>query len=231
MKRSRFLWFLVLGSLLASCLSTSSDGAGSPSGADSDGDSKREAEELASKLKVAELKLEGARIELDSFQASHEVRVKHARAELQLAEAELAQFREVDRPARLAETELDLRSARDRAQEAAEELEQIEIMYEGQDLDDRTAEFVVSRGRRNAERAAQRIQIQEMLARGQADRELPREQSRLELAVSRAAAALADLELEGRVDAYQKRASVLEAEAEVARIRHDLKEAAEEAKP
>ncbi len=70
------------------------------------------------------------------------------------------------------------------------ELAQIEIMYKDQNLDGLTAEFVVSRGRRNAERAAQRIEIQEFGFARFKNHELPQEEQGLSLPVEKAASAV-----------------------------------------
>ena len=77
--------------------------------------------------------------------------LRHAQADVTMAEAKLATFREVDKPNRVAAQTLGLQTARDRAQEAADELAQVEIMYAEQDLNDMTREFVIQRERRAAD--------------------------------------------------------------------------------
>lgn len=181
-------------------------------------------EDLERKLNIAKMKLEVAAMELEAQKVAAELSVRHAREELEIARGKLEQFRSIDAPNRLDSARLSLQSAKDRAVEAAEELEQIEIMYEGQDLDDRTAEFVVSRGRRNAERAAQRISIQEGQLKALEQHELPRETRSMELSVERKEADVDKAARSARTGELQKRIGVLSAESEVAKLEDQLRD-------
>lgn len=171
---------------------------------------------LERKMKIAELKLEQARMALESARESAALAEKHARVELELAMGKMTQYAEVDSKNKIEQAELSLRGARDRAHEAAEELAQIELMYEGQDLDDRTAEFVIARGKRNAERAARQIAIQERSLASLAEHEVPREIRRLQLDVDRKKAALEKEARSARVADLKNRIGVLSAESEIA---------------
>jgi hypothetical protein len=211
----------------ASCASTTmSEAAPVEAAADKDEES---AEDKAKKVTAMESKLELARDRLAmtkmqsmAFDEAHKIRVRHANAEIELATAKLATFRDVDAPNKIAGEQLNLRSSKDRAQEAAEELEQIEIMYKDQDLDDRTAEFVVSRGRRNAERASARIAIMEASLAGLEQHELPAQRKQLELALDKASTALANINREGEIGVQGKAISVKEGEAEIAQLEGEL---------
>lgn len=212
---------------LAGCASTSakttppSPGGEAPREAPQD-DEGRELDSLERKLAVAVARLDIARLEAESHEVDLGARVRHAEAELALAKARLARFQEADMPHRLASEKLDLQSAKDRAQEAADELAQIELMYKDQDLDDMTAEFVVSRGRRNAERAAARIVVMEAELTALEERELPEEADQLQLAVDKAMTALEAVEREGEIGKRNKQVSVKEAENAVADIEGEL---------
>jgi len=185
-------------------------------------------EELAHKIAMAKARLSLQKMETDSYEAQQAVRLRHAAAEVDMAEAKLALFTNSEAPRRLASERLDLRSVTDRAKEAAEELAQIEIMYEGQDLDDVTAEFVVSRGRRTAERAAQRIEIQESALKALEEHELPQEESRLRLAAERAAASLEEAEREIAIARRRKGLERKEALRELKKLEKELAELSEE---
>lgn len=185
--------------------------------------------DLEQDLEIARARLSVARLEAASHAKQQEVQRRHAALEVQLAESSLAQLVEADMPNRLAAEKLDLRSAQDRAQEAAEELTQIEIMYKDQELDDVTAEFVVSRGRRSAERAAARIEVMENELSAMEERELPRERQRLQLAVDRAVADLAESEREAEIGAQNQAISVKEAVNSVDKLERELAEARAEA--
>ena len=173
---------------------------------------------------LAQARLEIARLEQQSYEDELETKLRHARTELELATSRLARFQDVQAPQRLAEGRLDLQGVRDRAQEAADELAQIEIMYEEQDLNDKTAEFVVSRGKRRAQRAKERIELQETALRSLEERELPDEEKRMTLEVDRAKAGLAAAERDGEIGRRRKMISVREAENEVKNVEHDLRE-------
>ncbi len=191
----------------------------------------REIAELEQKLEVARARLSLAQLETAAFEAKHEIRLRHAGAEIDMAQAKLAQFREADAPSRLASEQLSLRTAKDRAQEAVDELAQIEIMYDEQDLDDLTAEFVVSRGRRNAERAAARIEIQEAKLKTLEERELPQEQAGLELALDKKVTGLAEIEREDEIGRGNKAIAVTEAENTITKLEAELAELRAETMP
>ncbi len=176
------------------------------------------------KLKIAELKLEVAMMDADTSRQSAETTRRHALEELEIASAKLEQYETIDARNEIEQAELALRGARDRAQEAAEELAQIELMYEGQDLDDRTAEFVVQRGRRNAERAAARIAIDERRLEALVKHQIPRETRSRELDVARKQAALENAVRTAKSGALQKRIAILNAEAEVDKLQRELEE-------
>lgn len=179
-------------------------------------------------MEVASARLAVARLEQEAFEQKHKAELQQARAEMELAQAKLALFREEEAPRRLASERLDLQQVKDRAQEAADELKQIEIMYEDQDLDDVTAEFVVSRGRRHAARAAARIEIEEGALRALEERELPREEQQLQLEVDKAAAHLRKLELQGTIDAENKSIAIWEAEDALAQLQEKAQSIREE---
>ena len=203
-----------------------------PAQEEDDGEERaREIASLERKLEVARARLQVARLEASSYDHQQEASMRHGKAEVKLAEAGLARFAEADKPNRLASAKLNLQTAKDRAKEAAEELAQIEIMYKDQDLDDLTAEFVVSRGRRNAARAAARIAIQEGEVSALEERELPQEERRLALALDKASAGLGGSERDAEIGRRKQAISVQEAENEIVRLEADLAALREKAKP
>lgn len=210
---------LSLCAALAACASTSKPAAtDAPEMASDSNEKEGDADDPAErerKVAVQRRKIELAQLELEAAAAKHESAMLAARAELQMAESELETFRAYEVGTRVDSAQLDLRGTKDRAQEAAEELAQIELMYEDQDLDDRTAEFVVQRGRRNAERAAQRIAIEERGLERLTQRTLPAEEAKLALGVERARAGLRDTEAGARIELEQKR-------MELDDLRHEL---------
>ncbi len=171
------------------------------------------------------MRLEIARIERDGALAGKEQSLAHQREDLALAEAELATFLEVEAPNRVTGAELSLQASRDRALEAAEELAQLEIMYEDQDLEERTREFVISRGRRQAERTEARLALEERELAALKERELVTRRTRLEIAVARAREALEAGERELTVTRLRQDLALREAERALADAERALAEA------
>jgi len=191
----------------------------------------QELEKLERKLGLAHARLQMKEMEVAAFDQKHASDMSFADAAIDMAETRLVTFREADAPSRRASEELDLTRARDRAQEAMDELAQIQIMYEGQDLDDLTAEFVVSRGRRQAERAQAAIAIQEAAFKALTERKLPLEESELELALERARADRRKTELDGEIGRRRQAIAIREAQHGIMDLEQDIAKAQEEAKP
>jgi hypothetical protein len=160
---------------------------------------------------VASAKLKIANMELGTFEEQSGAELDHNREELEMTKSTLDNFVKVEMPTRLAAAELSLQAAKDSAVESAEELAQLEIMYKDQDLHDMTAEFVISRGERRAERAAKRIQIQEQEFNALVQHELPMELRRHEIAVARSEQALAKSKAEAEIAKLGKELKILEA--------------------
>lgn len=223
MKRAFFFPSLLVV-LFSGCASTSKNEAPSATAREekSPGKEARELDALERELGLARARLAKVKLEQSFSEEQLETKIRHAKTEVGIAEAGLARFREVDGPNQLASEKLNLRTAKDRAQEAADELKQIEIMYKEQDLDDLTAEFVVSRGRRSAERAAARIAIQEGTLLALEERELPQKEQELGLALDKAISGLQYTEREGEIGRHGKAIALQEAENEIARLENEL---------
>ena len=181
-------------------------------------------EALEHKVHLAAERLALQEREMHESGKQFEDRVRFANVELGMARAKVDIFRESVMPERLANERLSLASVKDRAQQAADELAQIEIMYEDQDLDDLTAEFVVSRGRRNAERAAQRIGIMEIGFARLENHELPQEEQGLSLAVEKATSALQRLHSDHEIDHKRKELALEEARFALHTLAKELNE-------
>lgn len=185
-------------------------------------------EALEHKVHLAAERLALQEREMHESDKQFEDRVRFANVEMGMAQAKLDIFRESVMPERIANERLSLASVKDRAQQAADELAQIEIMYKDQDLDDLTAEFVVSRGRRNAERAAQRIGIMEIGFARLENHELPQEEQGLSLAVEKAASALHRLHSDHEIDHRRKELALEEARFALHKLVKELDEVHEQ---
>ena len=191
---------------------------------DDDGSEKRS---LEHKLEVATLRMKQAKMEADTATEKTRVALDLAREELTLAEGKLAQFRDVDMPNSIAKTELSLKRAMDSTQEAAEELKQLEIMYNEQDLEDMTSEFVINRGKRRAERAQLSLAIQQSEFASLKDHSMPRELLSRELDVIRKTSAVRSAEADSKASELKHKIALLKAEFELAELQEKLDKLAE----
>jgi hypothetical protein len=215
------------------CKITDSDSVSNTGGAaehggspDEKDDSKRGA--IERKFKIAEMRLHHANMELASEEMNSEVSVDLAHAELGVVKAKQAQFQSLDMPNRIARAELSLRSAQDRATEAQEELEQLKIMYDEQDLQDMTAEFVINRGKRQAERAQASLAIQKLEFEALQKHEVPRELRGLELEVTRKESSARRAQSDAEANLLQKRIAIMRVEGELVDLKEELAKLEEE---
>lgn len=183
-----------------------------------------EMEKLEHELRVAQTKLEIARLEMENAMVQQEQSLGHERTKLALAEAELANFLDVEMPNRIASEELSLQGAKDSAKDAEDELEQLEIMYAEQDLEEMTREYVISRGRRRAVRASARIAISERGLAALKEFEMPSKRTKLEMGVAQAREAVERAERANAVARMRKELSVREAEVAVDRAARKVEE-------
>lgn len=137
------------------------------------------------------------------------------------AREKLEVFETMEMPQRRRDAELDLQSAEHRLLDAREELEQLVVMYEDSELEDRTSEIVLNRGRRQLEMAEERLALQrQQLARLERDLAIELRQKRE--AVDDAGAELAEAERDAKLDDIRKQASVQAAEDELAESKESL---------
>ena len=142
--------------------------------------------------------------------------------EIELTQAKLAQFVALDAPNRIAGAELKFQRAKDIAEEAQEELKQLEIMYKDQDLEDMTAEFVLNRGKRNAERRKRALAIEESELKSLRDHSIPQEQTSLELELAKKEKNLKKAELDAQIKLLQKEIAIRKVEAEIADMKEEM---------
>ncbi len=187
-------------------------------------DSATKIKSLERKLALAAMKLEQAQLEAEAGLIAAQASVRQSGEELAIAQGKMHQYREFDSKRGIEESRLALLGSKDRAEEAAEELAQIDLMYKDQDLDDRTAEFVIKRGRRNAERAAAHIQLEEMALAALTEHEVPREIRQHELTVSQKQIAVETAKRSLQSQLLKNQISIASAESEIAGLREELEQ-------
>ena len=187
----------------------------------------QEVADLEHKVQIAQIKVRIATLTADG--ADVEFGQKRARAELALnsAKANLAYFNTVEAPNRTGRAELSLQGALDQAKEAQEELEQLAIMYDDQNLEEMTSEFVIQRGKRRADRANKRIEFSKLDLRGLTQHKLKQERQSLESAVLKAQQGLEALDREAQKNKLNRTLKLSEANYALKKAEESLKKAQE----
>jgi hypothetical protein len=165
-------------------------------------------------LATARDKLAIARLQADLAEKRAETTRIRKTTELELARAELAQFDENDAPNRLAKSKLDLARHHDALTEQREELAQLAMMYEKEDLADKTREIVLQRGKRRVERAEADLAISERDTSSLEAKSLPRERAKLVLEIDAKTRELDEMKREAEATLLDKRMAVRSAEAD-----------------
>jgi len=202
------IWIASIVAFAPACASTSHAEKSAPPAPAARTDSAHQAAAARDKLSLAKMQLEIARKKADDARARKE-------RELELSRAEVAQFEESDAPNRVAKSRLDLTRRQDALAEQQEELAQLEMMYEKEDLADKTREIVLQRGKRRVERAKTELAISERETQALETRTIPRERSKLVLELEAKARDLEGMVHETEATLLEKRMAVEAAEADL----------------
>jgi hypothetical protein len=116
-------------------------------------------DDLAYAAAAAERKVVRARQEAEQSERDQAFAIERSRHELDDARKAVQHFEGFERPNRLAKAELELKDANDYLTEQDEEMRQLELLYEKDDLGDKTKEIVLARGRRRHGRAQERLEM------------------------------------------------------------------------
>ncbi|HCW44347.1 MAG TPA: hypothetical protein DGU45_03435 [Planctomycetes bacterium] len=165
-------------------------------------------EELEMKVADLEIDFHIAEMERDLSRESTEHRHQELERAVMEAEHEMRMFHEFDRPTREFESRRSVIFAETRLKDSRTELEQLELLYAGAELEDGTAELVLQRGRMSLARAEESL--------GQTRRE---HQVEMEVRIPRA-----EERLQRAIESANRDQSRAETEAEIARIQEDRKE-------
>jgi len=201
------IWIVSILALAPACASTAPAEKSAPPGPSTPADAPHRASTARDKLALARMQMEIAKKKADEAR----VRKEH---ELELAKAEIAQFDELDAPNRVAKARLELTRRKDMLFEQKEELAQLEMMYEKEDLADKTREIVLQRGKRRAERAQEELAITERETQALEARTIPRERSKLVFEAEAKARDLEGMAHETEATMLEKRMALEAAEAE-----------------
>jgi hypothetical protein len=190
---------------------------------------KDNAEEMA--IKRADLErqvaLAGMRLEKTKMDADHQSiatndSLKRAEEELQLSRDALAQFERVDSKTRIEQARLNMKRMEDGLAEAEEELQQLEFMYQDQDLADKTKEIVLRRGKRRVERSKAQMAIEKQNLETLETKTLPLESKRLKMDLESKELALEAVRRAKVSQEADRKMAQLAAEGELVKMKNEM---------
>jgi hypothetical protein len=191
-------------------------------------DKERQIARLERDLNVAQQKLEKARLSMEHTGLRNEASLIRAEAELDLAMRRLAIFNEQNVPSRLAWGELSLQNAQDRFQEAQEELDQLELMYNEDEFADQTKEIVLERGRRRLQRSQRDLELRRVDFATLQQQNLPVERREQELQVTDKEEGLKRAHEAVATSVIDQEIGLISAEGEIIRLENELDDTREE---
>jgi len=186
-------------------------------------------DDLAYAAAVAERKVGRAREEAKQSERDQGFALQRSQDELDDARKAVHHFESFERPTRLAKAELELKDANDYLTEQDEEMRQLEMLYEKDDLGDKTKEIVLARGRRRHARAEERLVMAKRDFEDLRGFELEQQGQKL---ARELAAKERDVERAGwnaKIAKEDKQQAVEDAERALAKAQRELKEAGDAA--
>jgi len=186
-----------------------------------DEDVRRDIGDRERDLYIARARLEKQEADLRDKHSDMEMQRAQLTTRLERTEQELRLFLEVHKPTRIAQSEFGLQGTEDRIQEQVEELEQLERMYEADDLTEETEEIVIRRARRSLARQRQSFEWQKQRHQLFLEVTLPQEEEDLQVNLERRRQELAAFEA-----ASQPEMRRVELELEKARVAFERQEKA-----
>ena len=190
---------------------------GSPSKGDADA---QRLEWARTDLRLAELAAK-----LDQLRAQRSI--GEAQRALTEARQDLETFETAERPARLADAQLDLDRTIQSRDESRAELAELEAMYAAEEFAAATKELVLQRGRKQLEFAERRLALEHQQREKLERHDLPRQQEKLQFALKKAEHELHIAEVEAERDKLAAGLSIDKARKEV----HDLERKHDAATP
>ncbi len=232
---ARPLCFVLIAALASACASAPDQSAPANPAKEESGSKAAAAEkkpaspakltQLRHGVEVARIKLEKARMDASLVASDNATNLDRAKVELELAARRFEHFLKSEKPNKIAETLLQLQAISNYYDEAVEELQQLELMYKGDELGDMTKEIVIRRAKRQLERSKTNLEITKESTRHTIEDKLPLEEQRLRFELTAKETELKRAERQGREAEGDKRIGVLEAESSLLRAETELAEA------
>ncbi|MAP10012.1 MAG: HlyD family secretion protein [Rhodopirellula sp.] len=150
-------------------------------------------ESIDKKLSAAEIDIRLARITaadeqfaFDQFVAAQKLDREDAERARQSAKQAYDNYLQVDRDRKIKSAEFDIKSSKASLENAAEELKQLQQMYDADDLTEESEEIVLKRAKRSVESAQFRLESTEIRSKRTMEQSIPAEDAQTEATWERA---------------------------------------------
>jgi hypothetical protein len=188
-------------------------------------DALQKADEAAYQLEIATTKLERAKMDAEQGQIESALAVDKAKHELELAQKALDHYVNVEMPQKRARGELELTQMKDSLTEQEEELAQLELMYKGDDLGDKTKEIVIARTKRRLERVKASLALQTKDLDDLVNVQQPEQKAKLEVALKEKQSDLQRAESSAKSSAIDKQLAVKSQTMETEKLKREYAKA------
>ena len=185
---------------------------------------RKQADKLQHQIELARLELESNTISVTLRRRKAQAAVRDARFNLKMAKQALDAFRTAEVPTKLKDAQISLDQARNRAELAEAELNELIAMYKEDEFAEMTKELVLKRGRKNLEFARRRLAVQKDKMEQLKKQELPRREAQLANKLLQSQDALADAELGQKKADIEVRIMTMKATRKLADLENELKE-------
>jgi hypothetical protein len=185
----------------------------------------QKADEAAYQLEIATTKLERAKMDAEQGQIESALAVDKAKHELELAQKALDHYVNVEMPQKRARGELELTQMKDSLTEQEEELAQLELMYKGDDLGDKTKEIVIARTKRRLERVKASLALQTKDLDDLVNVQQPEQKAKLEVALKEKQSDLQRAESSAKSSAIDKQLAVKSQTMETEKLKREYAKA------
>ncbi len=146
-------------------------------------------------VELGELTLKDAQVNLKSLEATMPLDLASLERANMVAQRELKQYRDTDRPLAVRSAKHSLKSSEGQLENVMEELKQLERMYKADDLTEETEEIILKRARRSVETAELFLEQSKIRTARRLNESIPEQEVTLTEAAKRAELSLAKVKV------------------------------------
>ncbi|MFT7619235.1 MAG: hypothetical protein ACI97A_002885 [Planctomycetota bacterium] len=165
---------------------------------ESPADLKTKITRLEQQIQIANLELQASEISVMIKDSKSKETMRNAAFTLQMAKQSLETFTVMEAPVQIRDAQVSFDQARNRAELAKDELNELIAMYKAEEFAELTKELVLKRGKKNVEFSNRRLAIQAEKMTRLKQKELPKKQKELEHKVRQAEVSMRSAELEAK---------------------------------